>query len=499
MPTTPPLPTVASSQRPANASSQRPAVTSSQRPAIELRDPVHGAIPVNAGELAVIDTPLFQRLRGVRQLGFGEHVFPGAVHHRYLHSIGAMHVAGRVAEKLIARFTLAPASETRFIQLARLAALLHDVGHPPLSHAAESLLPTRGELLGPDVTDAGSVASHEDMTHLILTASHLSTTLDAAFADLGIKSGDIAAIITDKYPKGDVFVESGCESGPDGNIDFGPLLHQLVSGELDVDRMDYLLRDSYFTGVRYGTYDQLWLLSNIEAVVVDGASEVAGAAGVRGVNGAAGIAGIAGIAGVAGIARLAVDMRALPAFEHFLLARYHMFQMVYYHPISDAYDATLRRYLASVGPEARFPADLDAFVHCTDAWLKTRLEASSDEWARRVVERRPYALLAELRTDDERRTLRPLLDDAMRREGIALHWHSARPVLSRYAVSPVAHRNDPLLVVDHRPPVGRGPRIRPIEEVTDLFERYERVLRIERAYVLPEDRKRARELQRSLG
>ncbi len=436
----------------------------SQRPAIELRDPVHGAIPVNAGELAVIDTPLFQRLRGVRQLGFGEHVFPGAVHHRYLHSIGAMHVAGRVAEKLLSRFALPPASQTRLIQLARLAALLHDVGHPPLSHAAESLLPTRGELLGPDVTDADAVASHEDMTHLILTASHLSNTLDGAFSDagdLGIRSADVAAIITDKHPRGDVFNESG--------IDFGPLLHQLVSGELDVDRMDYLLRDSYFTGVRYGTYDQLWLLSNLEAIVVDG------------------------------IARLAVDMRALPAFEHFLLARYHMFQMVYYHPISDAYDATLRRYLASVGPEARFPADLDAFVRCTDAWLKTRLEASTDEWAKRVVERRPYALLAELRTDDERRTLRPLLDDALKREGIALHWHSARPVLSRYAVSPAAHRKDPLLVVDHRPPVGRGPRVRPIEEVTDLFERYERVLRIERAYVLPEDRKRAREIQRLLG
>ena len=433
----------------------------SQRQAIELRDPVHGAVPVFAGELRVIDTPLFQRLRGVRQLGFGEFVFPGAVHHRYLHSIGAMHVAGQVARRLVEPLVSEPRDRTRLIQLARLAALLHDVGHPPLSHAAESLLPTRGTLLGPDVSQPDETASHEDMTYVILTRGALSATLDDAFADLGITGADIAAIIAERHPRSPVLHAA--------DLDFGPLLHQLVSGELDVDRMDYLLRDSYFTGVRYGTYDFAWLVNNVEAIAIDG------------------------------VARLAVDTRALPAFEHFLLARYHMFQMVYYHPISDAYDATLRRYLASVGPNARLPADLESFTGCNDAWLKDRLERSGDEWAARVITRRPYALIAELRTTDEQATLKPLIADALATAGIDVHWHSARPVLSRYAVSPVAHRKDPLLVVDHRPPIGKGPRIRPIEEVTDLFERYERVLRVERAYVVPEDKRRARDLLKTLG
>jgi HD superfamily phosphohydrolase len=427
---------------------------SSQRPAIELRDPVHGAIPVRAGELAVIDTPIFQRLRGVRQLGFAEHVFPGAVHHRYLHSIGAMHLAGEVMDKLLGRLDLSPVTKTRLVQAARLAALLHDVGHPPLSHAAESLLPTRQTLLGPGVDRPDELATHEDMTELILSTGALRDTLDAAFADLGITARDISRVIMLKRPDCDAFREGG--------VDYGPLLHQLVSGELDVDRMDYLLRDSHFTGVRYGTYDRAWIVSNIETIVDSG------------------------------IARLALDIRALPSFEHFLLARYHMFQMVYFHPISDAYDLTLRRYLASAGPEAQLPASLSEFVRCTDAWLRLRLESSEDPWARRLVERRPLALLTELRSERDEAVLRPRIDAALKEHRIDVVWHSAKPVLSRYAAAPADLRVDPLLVIERRPPIGRGPRISRIEEVTDLFDRYERTLRIARAYVLPEQRLAAR-------
>lgn len=430
-----------------------PLIIDSQRQAIELRDPVHGAVAVRAGELAVIDTPLFQRLRHVRQLGFAEHVFPGAVHHRYLHSIGAMHLAGEVADKALAAVRLTPAARARLVQIARLAALLHDVGHPPLSHAAEALLPSRRELFGPEVADPDARASHEDVTERILTASPLSEALDDALSDVAISAADIRAVIASRSP--------GRDSLREGGVDFGPLLHQLVSGELDVDRMDYLLRDSTFTGVRYGLYDRSWLTSNVAARIDQQ------------------------------VARLAVDIRALPAFEHFLLARYHMFQMVYYHPISDAYDATLRRWLASVGPEARFPAALDEFVQCTDAWLRARLIASDDPWARRIVERRPYALVAELRSEADR-ARRARMTEALAEAGVEAHWHTAKPVLSRYAVSPAEHRAEPLMVVDHRPPFGPSPRVVRIEEVTDLFDRYERTMRIERVYVVPEDKKRAR-------
>jgi len=390
----------------------------------------------------------------VRQLGFGEHVFPGAVHHRYLHSIGAMHLAGEVATKALTSVSgLSAVTRLRLVQVARLAALLHDVGHPPLSHAAESLLPTRGELLGRQAQDKDLRATHEDVTELVLTQSHLADVLNTALVDLAITAEDIRAVIVDKRP--------GRASLVEGGVDYGPLLHQLVSGELDVDRMDYLLRDSYFTGVRYGTYDREWLVSNV-STLTDG-----------------------------GIARLAVDIRALPTFEHFLLARYHMFQMVYFHPISDAYDATLTRWLESVGDEARIPSDLDEFERCTDAWLSARLLASSDPWARRIIERRPYALVAELRTDSDRARKDDLVA-ALEAASVEVHWHTAAPVLSRYASSPAEQRVDPLMIIDRRPPFGIGPRVVRIEQVTDLFDRYERALHIERIYVLPEDKVRAR-------
>jgi len=88
--------------------------------------------------------------------------------------------------------------------------------------------------------------------------------------------------------------------------------------------------------------------------------------------------------------------------------------------------------------------------------------------------------------------MKPAISDALAQAGVEAHWHTARPVLSRYARSPAEQRVDPLMIVDHRPPFGRGPRVVRIEEVTDLFDRYERAMRIERVYVLPEEKAKAR-------
>jgi len=99
---------------------------------LEIRDPIHGFINRRPREQQIIDTRLFQRLRGIKQLALASLVYPGALHTRFDHSIGAMHVAGRVAEKL----NLAPEEQT----VLRLAALLHDVGHGPFSHVSEEVL-----------------------------------------------------------------------------------------------------------------------------------------------------------------------------------------------------------------------------------------------------------------------------------------------------------------------------------------------------------------------
>jgi len=432
--------------------------------AIELRDPVHGAIAVRRGELAVIDSLEFQRLRGVKQLGFAEFVFPGAVHNRYLHSIGAMHIAGEVMTRALHSVVgdgvaLDARARELLIQAARLAALLHDVGHPPLSHAAESLLPRRGDVFGAGCEGPERLASHEDMTLAILTLGGLGRILDVSFEDLGLTAADVAAVISDVDPCRPAFVAAG--------VDFGPLLHAMVSGELDVDRMDYLLRDSYFTGVGYGTYDRPWLVSNVRVVIRDGR------------------------------AALGLDTRALAAFEHFLLARYHMFQMVYYHSISDSYDACLRGWLDAEGDSVRLPSDLDAFALCTDAWLWERLARSSNTYARQIVDRSPPRLVVELRDEADQR-LRPRIDAAMDAAGVPLLWRTAKPVLSRYALAANASTAHPLLAVESRPTAGPA-RVRPISEVTDLFGRYRQAIRIERAYVEAPHRDAARRVLKELS
>ncbi|MGB0589550.1 MAG: HD domain-containing protein [Myxococcota bacterium] len=420
---------------------------------IELRDPIHGPIAVGYDELRVIDAPHFQRLRRIKQLGFAELVFPGAVHNRYLHSIGAMHLAGRAFDALWGGRTR-DGLYLRLRQTARFAALLHDIGHPPLSHAAEALLPDRAALAPPGVTDLTGRASHEDMTAKLILDSALTPVLVEAGSACGIAPAHIAALIDD-----DVVVER--ETFLVDGRDARPALHGLVSGELDVDRMDYLLRDSTFAGVSYGRYDLDWLMSHLVMLEDD--------AGWR----------------------AAIDIRALPAFEHFLLARYHMFQMVYFHGKSDIYDAMLREWLREVGDDARFPADPEAYVDCDDAWLLRRLRASDNAWAKRIMNQEPLALAAELRQplpEGQREQLSRELTEA----GTAHIFLTAKPVLSRYAQAPTHLRSNPLLV-RMGPSVGAESSIARIEDVTQLFERYNQSVRLERLYVTKEARPAFRE------
>ena len=198
---------------------------------LTLRDPVHGFIRADALEAALINTQPLQRLRSIHQLGFTYLVFPGAEHSRFAHVLGAMELAGRVYDALAAKSAgiLDPDRRGADRRLVRAAALMHDIGHAPFSHSAEDLFEEH--------------IDHEEMTRRLI----LLPEIRAAFAahGNGLEPERIASLLA---------------GGADARE---RLLAKIVSGELDADKMDYLLRDSLFCGVRYGTYDLERILDTI--------------------------------------------------------------------------------------------------------------------------------------------------------------------------------------------------------------------------------------------
>ncbi|RMG16930.1 MAG: HD domain-containing protein [Bacteroidetes bacterium] len=172
-----------------------------------INDPVHGFIEINNPKLLqIIDNQLFQRLRRIKQLGLGSLVYPGATHTRFSHALGAMHLTRQAMDVLRNKQVDITPEE---YEATLMAILLHDVGHGPFSHALEhALIPN---------------LRHEQMSLAFMQA--LNQQMEGAL-ELAI------AIFEDRYPK--------------------KFLHQLVSSQLDMDRMDYLIRDSFFTGVAEG-------------------------------------------------------------------------------------------------------------------------------------------------------------------------------------------------------------------------------------------------------
>ena len=313
----------------------------------EIRDPLHGAIPISSQERVILDHPFVQRLRGIRQLGFAHHPFPSATHTRFSHSVGVMHVAGLIFDSIFAhRFSKGKLK--KFRSLVRMAALLHDVGHGPYSHAVEHVMPTKGALEGGVQTEQ---ATHEDYTVAILTRSSLSELLQAHMDFGGVH---VAALIEPDLCVDDEFFQL------DG-LNLRPVLSQIIASNLDADRLDYLRRDSYFTGVRYGEVDVSWLINQMGFFVSDDDDVLMG-----------------------------LDRSALYALENFLLARLHMFLMVYFHRKSVGFELMLQHYMKQDGCSYRIPANLDEYIKVDDAHLWSHLSSSAHPFAQMLVARRPY-------------------------------------------------------------------------------------------------------------
>src|SRR5437016_116169 len=241
------------------------------------RDPVHNIIPLrddDEGRLLIrlIDTSEFQRLRRIKQLGLGLYTYQGAEHSRFTHSLGALHLMTRILDQLTDRHKIDAADRVA----ARGAALLHDVGHGPFSHAMEKILGVPHE----QMTMRTVLSEETELGRLLLSYSR----------ELPQR---IASIIEGTFKPA--------------------ALGQLVSSQLDVDRMDYLLRDSLMTGAKYGLYDLEWI---INALQIDEERD-----------------------------RIYVAARGVFAIEEYLQARYYMFRQVYFHRTLRSAEAVLRSAL----------------------------------------------------------------------------------------------------------------------------------------------------------
>lgn len=423
---------------------------------MELRDPIHGTIHVSTPEVHLLDSVPYQRLRAIKQLGFSEFSFPGATHNRYLHSIGVSHLAGLAFDSIFRDFEFSSAqARKRLRECLKLAAYLHDIGHGPLSHTTEEVMPLVKDLdVGayrhrrqdpklPVRDDENRQANHEDYTIKFVTDSSLTPILKREFPDLDPLH--IACLI-------DKTLECPDDLFKEGELDFRPILSQIVSSEMDMDRLDYLERDAYFCGTNYGKVETEWLINNLTYHIQEGQMF------------------------------LALNRRALYTFDDFLLARHHMHLMVYFHHKAIIFEEFLNRYLTSEDCTFRLPADIEEYIHCTDYALYQHLAKEKNEWARRITTRQTYKNLFELHSVEE--TDRPLqMKEALEKEGVHVIHSNSQARLSRYHTPSPEERSFQIFVVDE---YDRRSRPYPIEQSTEIFQKYEEIRRIDRLYVAPE-------------
>jgi HD superfamily phosphohydrolase len=306
------------------------------------RDPLHNIIRLRTdsaeGRLMVqlVDSFEFQRLRRIKQLGLALYTYQGAEHSRFAHSLGVLHLMTRVLNRLQETHEICEADRTA----ARAAALLHDIGHGPFSHVMEKVLGFHHE----DLTVAAVLSDETEVGRIL-------REYDARLPER------VAALIKGNFKPA--------------------FLAQLVSSQLDVDRMDYLLRDSLMTGAKYGIYDLEWI---IKALAVDPQND-----------------------------RIYVTTRGLYAVEEYLQARYYMFRQVYYH-------RTLRS--AEVVLRATLQRALELTERGVDIWR------APDTAFEKLLLRKPLSLRDHMEMDDSdvlfhikqwQRAEDPILRDLSRR------------------------------------------------------------------------------------
>lgn len=418
---------------------------------MEIRDPIHGSIALSPIEVSICDSLEYQRLRAIKQLGFAEFSFPGATHNRFLHSVGVTHLAGVAFDTIFKNYPFRDfKTKNSLRQCVKLAALLHDIGHGPLSHTTEAVMPQLSELNIQLYKDQNRnierQANHEDYTIAFITESEIANII-RAYGEF--EPIHVAALVDSQIEISDDFFVVD-------DVDFRPILSQLVSSELDADRMDYLLRDGYFCGTNYGNIESSWLIANLSYTQVKGQLN------------------------------LAINRRALYTFDDFLLSRHHMHLMVYFHHKAIIYEEMLTRYIESENCTFKLPADLKKYIKCTDYSLYEHLNEAQDSniWAKRIATRKPYKVLYEAHSNNGSEKIEGMRKK-LEAENIDLIYVNSEARLSKYHGATNQDMAFNIYVVEQ---YDKSIVPQKIQDTTEIFNRYEKMRRIERIYVSPEQK-----------
>lgn len=266
----------------------------------KVRDVVYGFVTLDEQEQAIIDHPVFQRLRRIKQLSLTDMLYPGANHTRFEHSIGVMQMASDMFDSIVNKdenkqiledqLAINPTLFPIYRKIVRLAALLHDVGHAPFSHSGEELMPLVSG------SDSGQRYKHEDYSITIIKEVFRPLIENHPMENLPMISADeITALLDDKSVRQKAATL---------------LWKNLISGQLDADRADYLLRDSKHLGVSYGLYDRDRLVNSMTLAQNEETQSPV----------------------------IAIQEKGWHLAESLVIARYQMFSQVYFHRVRRIYD-----------------------------------------------------------------------------------------------------------------------------------------------------------------
>jgi HD superfamily phosphohydrolase len=267
-------------------------------------------------------------------------VYPGAEHSRFSHSLGVMKIATDIfdllSEKCKKLLQWDEKEKEKNKQLLRLATLLHDIGHGPFSHASEELFPD-------------GIKGHEKYSELIILADPIKSLINNHYADLGIDASKVVEVIKKENPE-------------------TPLLTEILSGDIDVDRMDYLLRDSLYAGVGYGKYDLNRLINTL--ILYEDEDT--------------------------GSPSLGIEEGGIHAAEQLILARYWMFTQVYFHKVVRTYEAHLEQALKEIIAGGKYPAEIEKYVDYDDIKILDLIKKYSEKpHAKNILQRKHFKLITE--------------------------------------------------------------------------------------------------------